>query len=95
VCPVSNRFVVQSLTSNEIRRMLEKGMLATINSDDPAYFRAYLNENLVELQREGNFTAEEIAILVGNAFRVAWLPDEEKMTYLQKLGAYIQNASIQ
>jgi len=86
---------VQSLTSNEIRTMLGKGMLATINSDDPAYFRAYLNENLVELQREGNFTPEEIATLVGNAFRVAWLSDEEKKAYLQKLGTYIQNESIQ
>ena len=94
VCPVSNRFVVQSLTSKEIRSMLDKGMLATINSDDPAYFRAYLNENLVELQREGNFTAEDIATLVGNAFRVAWLSDEEKMLYLQKLGAYIQNTPV-
>lgn len=95
VCPVSNRFVVQSLTSKEIRSMLNKGMLATINSDDPAYFRAYLNENLLELQREGDFTREEMTTLVGNAFRVAWLPDEVKMTYLQKLGAYIQNESIQ
>lgn len=95
VCPVSNRFVVQSLTSNEIRTMLDKGMLATINSDDPAYFRAYLNENLVELQREGNFSSEEIATLVGNAFRVAWLPDSEKITYLTKLGDYLQNHSVQ
>lgn len=95
VCPVSNRFVVQSLTSNEIRTMLDKGMLATINSDDPAYFRAYLNENLVELQREGNFNSEEIATLVGNAFRVAWLPDSEKIAYLSKLGDYLQNHSLQ
>ena len=95
VCPVSNRFVVQSLTSKEIRTMLDKGMLATINSDDPAYFRAYLNENLIELQREGNFSPEEISTLVANAFRVAWLTDEEKMSYLQKLGTYIQNESIQ
>lgn len=95
VCPVSNRFVVQSLTSNEIRTMLDKGMLATINSDDPAYFRAYLNENLVELQREGNFSSEEIATLVGNAFRVAWLSDSEKIAYLTQLGDYLQNHSVQ
>jgi len=95
VCPVSNRFVVQSLTSNEIRSMLTKGMLATINSDDPAYFRAYLNENLVELQREGNFTQEEITTLVGNAFRAAWLSDAEKIAYLQQLGTYIKNESVQ
>ncbi len=95
VCPVSNRFVVQSLTSNEIRTMLDKGMLATINSDDPAYFRAYLNENLVELQREGSFSSEEIATLVGNAFRVAWLSDSEKIAYLTQLGDYLQNHSVQ
>lgn len=89
VCPVSNRFVVQSLTSNEIRRMLDKGMLATINSDDPAYFRAYLNENLIELQKEGNFSSDEIATLVGNAFRVAWLPEAQKAKYLGALEEYI------
>jgi adenosine deaminase len=89
VCPVSNRFVVQSLTSNEIRRMLQKGMLATINSDDPAYFRAYLNENLVELQQEGNFSSEEITTLVGNAFRVAWLPEAQKNHYLDLLDNYV------
>ena len=42
VCPISNRFVVQTLTAKEIRRMLELDMLATVNSDDPAYFRGYL-----------------------------------------------------
>lgn len=89
VCPVSNRFVVQSLTSNEIRTMLNKGMLATINSDDPAYFRAYLNENLIELQREGNFSSTEIATLVGNSFRVAWLPEAEKQAYLDQLNQYV------
>lgn len=89
VCPVSNRFVVQSLTSNEIRTMLDKGMLATINSDDPAYFRAYLNENLIELQQEGNFSSDEIATLVGNAFRVAWLPESQKSHYLNLLNEYL------
>ena len=91
VCPVSNRFVVQSLTSDEIRRMLNKGMLATINSDDPAYFRAYLNENLIELQREGDFSSAQIATLVGNAFRVAWLPESQKNHYLDLLNAYLSN----
>lgn len=91
VCPVSNRFVVQSLTSNEIRIMLNKGMLATINSDDPAYFRAYLNENLIELQKEGDFSQEEMTTLVGNAFRVAWLPEAQKNHYLILLNKYIDS----
>ena len=38
------------LTAGEIQRMLQLGMRATINSDDPAYFRAYVNENLIALQ---------------------------------------------
>jgi adenosine deaminase len=85
VCPVSNRFVVQSLTSGEIRVMLERGMKVTINSDDPAYFRAYLNENFVELQEEGGFTRGEIVTLVGNAFEVAWIDDARRAGYRERL----------
>jgi len=85
VCPVSNRFVVQSLTSGEIRSMLDKGMKVTINSDDPAYFRAYLNENFVELQEEGGFTREDIVTLVGNAFDVSWIGEEQRARYRERL----------
>ena len=81
VCPVSNRFVVQSLTSGEVRAMLERGMCVTINSDDPAYFRAYLNENLCELQEEGDFTADEIVQLVSNGFDAAWIGEDRKAAY--------------
>ncbi|MFS1704839.1 adenosine deaminase [Alteromonas sp. AMM-1] len=88
VCPVSNQFVVQSLTAKEIRTMLDKGMLATINSDDPAYFRAYMNENLIALQQEGDFTRSELKTLMANAFNVTWLPDIDKAAYLAKLDAY-------
>jgi adenosine deaminase len=89
VCPVSNQFVVQSLTSSEIHTMLKKDMLVTINSDDPAYFRAYLNENLVLLQKEGDFDQEQIVILVGNAFKAAWLDEESKSAYLGQLQQYV------
>lgn len=89
VCPVSNQFVVQSLTSNEIHRMLEKDMLVTINSDDPAYFRAYLNENLIALQEVGTFTHAQITTLVSNAFTVAWLDEATKNYYLGLVQDYI------
>jgi adenosine deaminase len=81
ICPVSNRFVVQNLTTAEIRRMLQLGMKATVNSDDPAYFRAYMNENFVALAEDG-MTREEIVQLVRNSFDVAWLPTERKQHYL-------------
>ncbi|PKG99950.1 adenosine deaminase [Paraglaciecola sp. MB-3u-78] len=89
VCPVSNQFVVQSLTSDEIHQMLKKDMLVTINSDDPAYFRAYLNENLIELQKEGKFNQKQIVTLVGNAFKVAWLDNATQNGYLQQLQHYV------
>ena len=88
ICPVSNQFVVQSLTSQEIKDMLSKGMLATINSDDPAYFRAYLNENFIALQEEGQFSKDEILTLAANAFSVSWLSTAEKTAYLDKLSAF-------
>jgi adenine deaminase len=89
VCPVSNRFCVQSLTANEIRRMLELGMRATVNSDDPAYFRAYMNENLEALFDEGGLTRDEIVQLVRNSFEVAWLDAGRRDAYLARVQQYV------
>lgn len=86
ICPVSNRFVVQNLTGDEIRRMLALGMKATVNSDDPAYFRAYLNENLAALVDDAGFTEAEIRQLLRNAFDVSWLPAPRREHYLSLLG---------
>ncbi|MFA3793177.1 adenosine deaminase [Aliiglaciecola sp. SL4] len=89
VCPVSNKFVVQSLTAKEIRTMLDEQIMVTINSDDPAYFRAYLNENFVELQKEGDFNKQEMQTLVENSFQIAWLPETEKQQYLSSIEDYV------
>jgi adenosine deaminase len=85
VCPVSNRFVVQNLTGDEIREMLRRGMKATINSDDPAYFRAYMNENLMALADEADFSREELITLTRNAFEVSWMHESQKAAYLARL----------
>lgn len=88
VCPVSNRFVVQNLTGQEIREMLKRGMKATVNSDDPAYFRAYMNENLYALVESDAYTKDEILTLTRNAFEVSWMEDAEKQAFLAKLDNY-------
>jgi adenosine deaminase len=93
VCPVSNRFCTQDLTATHIRRMLALGMRATVNSDDPAYFRAYMNENLRALYEEGNLTKAEIIQLVRNSFLAAWLDDTRRNTYLERLQAYLAEAA--
>ena len=71
--------------------MLEQNILVTINSDDPAYFRAYLNENFIELQREGQFSTQDIVTMVENAFKVAWLKDSEINQYLAQVSQYARH----
>lgn len=93
VCPVSNRFCVQDLTGSQIKRMLQLGMRATINSDDPAYFRAYVNENLIALHDEGDVSRDEIVQLVKNSFIVAWLDEERRKQYLTLVDEYVQRAA--
>jgi adenosine deaminase len=92
VCPISNRFCVQDLTAGHLRRMLKLGMRATVNSDDPAYFRAYLNENLRALRDEGGLTNDEIAQLVRNGFEVAWLDGARRGAYLALLQQHLDRA---
>ena len=95
VCPVSNRFVVQNLTAQEIRRMLELDIKATVNSDDPAYFGAYLTDNFLELIMEGQLRIDEIARLNRNAFDIAWLDGEARESLLAQLRPVEQAAGLQ
>ncbi|MBT3136798.1 adenosine deaminase [Alteromonas sp. ALT199] len=94
VCPVSNKFVVQSLTSSELKQMLDKGLLPSINSDDPSYFRAYLNKNLIALQEEGQFSKEQIVTLVENSFKTSWLSEKRKLEYLDALTRYTETTAV-
>ncbi len=64
VCPVSNRWVTDSMKAPELKTMLDAALLATVNSDDPAYFRAYVNENLEAVAGEAALTVDEVARLV-------------------------------
>ena len=50
VCPVSNRWVTDGLKAVELKIMLDRSLRATVNSDDPAYFSAYVNQNLAAAQ---------------------------------------------
>ena len=88
ICPISNRFCVQNLTGNEIRRMLELGMKPTINSDDPAYFRGYMTENFQALVDEHAFTRAELQQLAQNAIDVSWADAATKTRLTQELTAY-------
>jgi adenosine deaminase len=68
--------------------MLDKGMRATVNSDDPAYFGGYIGENLIVVQEEVDLDRGEIVQLARNAFESAWLPRAVKDSYLASLEAH-------
>lgn len=92
VCPISNRYVTDGLKATEIKAMLDAGVRVTVNSDDPAYFPGYMNENLLAVQEAVNLTRDEIAQLARNAFTVSWLEQADTDGYLDALEAYCRDA---
>ena len=80
VCPLSNLKlkVVGDLSRHNLRRMLERGVLVTVNSDDPAYFGGYLNQNFIELADALDLNEADIRTLCKNSFKASFLNEEEK-----------------
>jgi adenine deaminase len=88
VCPISNSYVTDGLKATEIKALLEQGVRATINSDDPAYFPGYMTENLLAVQDAARLTRENVVQLARNAFTVSWLEPQERDGYLDTLETY-------
>ena len=84
VCPLSNLElrVVDDLKDHPLKKMLNLGLKATVNSDDPAYFGGYMNANLLQIAEALDLTQEEIKTLVKNSFEYSLLSDDEKQKYL-------------
>ena len=80
VCPLSNLKlkVVSDLSRHNLRRMLEHGVLVTVNSDDPAYFGGYLNQNFIELADALDLNEADLRTLCKNSFKASFLSAEEK-----------------
>ena len=89
VCPISNSFVAGGLKEHELKRMLDDGLRATVNSDDPAYFPGYVNENLGAVGAAASLDRDELVQLARNSFTIAWLDDVERSDYLARLDAYV------
>lgn len=90
VCPLSNLklCVVGDLADHPIPRMLELGLAATVNSDDPAYFGGYVNDNYRALAAQGTLSAEDIATLARNSFTGSFLDDAEVTRHLAAIDTY-------
>ena len=90
VCPLSNLklCVVNDLKAHPLKRMLDLGLKATVNSDDPAYFGGYLADNYLQTAQALDLTRAEIVTLARNSFEGAFLSEAEKAGYIGKLEAF-------
>jgi adenosine deaminase len=91
VCPLSNvqLKVVRSLSAHPLRRLIDAGLVVTINSDDPAYFGGYASDNLEACQREFALTRDEVVTLARNGISHAFMAEAEKQTLLARLEQYV------
>lgn len=87
VCPLSNLklCVIGDMAESPVRRMLDLGIRATINSDDPAYFGGYVNANYEAVAEALNLSADQIVTLAANSFAGSFLPEAEKAAHIAEI----------
>ena len=87
VCPLSNikLRVFNKLKDHNLKKMLDKKLMAMVNSDDPAYFGGYLNQNLIETQAALNLSQDEVKRLLVNSFQSSFLSEERKKKWIDKI----------
>ena len=87
VCPLSNLKlkVVDQPEHHPLKKMLQKGLKVTVNSDDPAYFGGYVNENYHAMARALDLSKEEIYILAKNSFEASFIEDSRKKKLVSML----------
>ncbi|MCG8503279.1 MAG: adenosine deaminase [Sphingomonadales bacterium] len=92
VCPLSNLrlCVVDDMRSHPIRKMLELDLKVTVNSDDPAYFGGYVNDNFMAVHDALTLTPEECMVLARNSFEGAFLDADSRAAYLDEIRRYAE-----
>jgi adenosine deaminase len=90
VCPLSNikLRVFPSIDQHPLKRMLEAGLCATVNSDDPAYFGGYVADNFLATKDGLAFTREDFRTVAENSFRASFIDEAEKQKLLDELASY-------
>lgn len=89
-CPVSNSFVTEQMKADEIVGLLRAGVRVTINSDDPAYFGAYVAENYVALAEHAGLTEADLVQLAINSFEASWLTPARRGAFIAAVGDYAE-----
>lgn len=91
VCPLSNQRLgsVRDLRAHPLKRMLELGLRATVNSDDPAYFGGYVHDNFVAVVESLQLSKSQVVTLVKNSFRGSFLGAREIERHLQDVDRHL------
>ncbi len=92
VCPLSNvkLRVVENMASHPLKRMLELGLFVTVNSDDPAYFGGYVNENYQAAAAALRLGRKELTQLARNSFAASWLDADAKASFDEEITAAVR-----
>jgi len=92
VCPISNvkLRVFPSLKEHNLKKMLDSGLCVTVNSDDPAYFGGYIEENFMAVQQALNLDQHDLYRLTKNAFLASFLRTDEKQTLVEELNDFMR-----
>lgn len=87
VCPLSNvkLCVYDHIGQHKILELLDKGLLVTVNADDPSYFGGYVNDNYLALHQGLGLSAKQILDLAKNSFIASFLPDAHKAKWLSQI----------
>jgi len=95
VCPLSNikLCVFDDMTNHNIKQLLDLGVKVTINSDDPAYFGGYMNENFLATQAGLNLTKADLNQLSTNAIQATFLDQSRQDELQEELDEYIKTNS--
>src|SRR5258705_1709536 len=90
VCPLSNvkLGVFKSMADHNLKRLLDRGLCVTVNSDDPAYFGGYIADNFVAVQRALGLSRADITQLARNSIIASFLPDARKQSLLAEIEMY-------
>jgi len=91
VCPNSNieLKVFENYKEHNIKELLDFGLNITVNSDDPAYFKGYLNQNFINLYENLDLSKDDIIKLIKNSFSSSFISEELKHKYLKKVNELI------
>ena len=91
VCPLSNLAlaVVDRLEDHNLKRLMDEGLLVTVNSDDPAYFGGYVADNYVGVAEALELTTDDLVLLARNSFRAAFVTTHQREAWLSEIDAYL------